>query len=57
METRNHDAARYIDHEPFKAYALELRREAIDEFWFGLSAKVASIFAKWRHGAAAHAHA
>jgi hypothetical protein len=57
MQPRYYDAAGRIDHEAIKAYANELRHQAICEFWAGLSSRAAAIFAGLRRNAAAHASA
>lgn len=43
METRYYDAALRIDHEAVKAYALELRSQAIDSAWRQLVSKVTGL--------------
>jgi hypothetical protein len=54
MQPRYYDAAGRIDHEAIKAYAGELRQQAISEFWTGLSSRAAAMFAGLRGKAAAH---
>jgi hypothetical protein len=54
MQPRYYDASGHIDHDAVKAYASELRSEAIDAFWSELSARVGVVFARWRGKAAAH---
>ena len=54
MQPRYYDASGQIDHDAVKAYASELRSEAIDAFWSGLSARAGIVFATLRGKAAAH---
>ena len=57
MEPRYYDAAGHINYEPLMAHAAQLRREAIDGFFSGLSSKVANVFAHLHRGSDAHAAA
>ena len=57
MQPRYYDSAGHIDYTAIKAYARQLRDEAVDAFWAALTVRVASTVAKLRRSGGAHAAA
>lgn len=54
MQPPYYDTAGHIDYTGIKAYARQLRDEAVDAFWAGLMHRATSIFANLRRRAGIH---
>ena len=57
MQPRYYDTAGHIDYTAIKAYARQLRDEAVNAFWAGLMLRAENLFAKLRRSGGAHAAA